>query len=152
MDKNTNVDSRLQSAIHGTPKINPDEQRKYLGTFRERVVLTMTVAQIKNNQYRDDFIREMKANSDKSLLINGNLSQNLIGPYMKAASQFSIQFTIKTDSIYATNDKDLALVLTAKQAMNRDNIDIENYVNKETNSKEQKPKSLLDKLKDGFLN
>ena len=28
------VDQRLQNAVYGTPKINPDEQRRYLGTFR----------------------------------------------------------------------------------------------------------------------
>ena len=35
------VDQRLQNAVYGTPKINPDEQRRYLGTFRERVCLNL---------------------------------------------------------------------------------------------------------------
>ena len=36
-DNKSEIDQRIQNGIYGTPKIKPDEQRHYMGTFRERV-------------------------------------------------------------------------------------------------------------------
>ena len=35
MSNKSDMEQRIDNAIYGTPKIKPDEQRKYLGTFRE---------------------------------------------------------------------------------------------------------------------
>ena len=35
------LNDRLTESLYGTPQVKPDEQRKYLGTFRERVALTL---------------------------------------------------------------------------------------------------------------
>ena len=43
-DNKSEIDQRIQNGIYGTPKIKPDEQRHYMGTFRERVWLTILVA------------------------------------------------------------------------------------------------------------
>lgn len=153
MTNNSNdVNTRLQDATHGTPKLNPDEQRKYLGTFRERVAITMSVGQIKSTQYQDTFIQELKKHPDYQLLINGNVSQELIGPYMKAASQISLKFTIKTDDIYTTADEGLALVLAAKESINIQDVDVASFQpSKTADDKPEKSESLLDKLKNSFL-
>ena len=34
----TDLSKQLLEKAHGGPKINPDEQRRYLGTFEERVL------------------------------------------------------------------------------------------------------------------
>ncbi|GAB5052805.1 YueI family protein [Pediococcus ethanolidurans] len=151
-NKSNNVDSRLQNAMHGTPKLNPDEQRKYLGTFRERVALSMTVAQIKTQRFEKAFVNEMKKHSDYQLLINGNIDQSLIGPYMKAASQISLKFTIKTDSIYTTRDQDLALVLAAKESLNVTDIDVAHFETEVSSPEITHSTSLLDRLKNSFRN
>ena len=41
------LEKRLDTGMYGTPRVNPDEQRKYLGTFRERCYLSMTVTEMK---------------------------------------------------------------------------------------------------------
>lgn len=115
---------RIETAMHGTPKLHPDEQRKYLGTFRERVEVAVTVAQIKQANYVDALHQAFTSHPDDQLYINGNLDQELIGPYIKAASQANIKFTIKTDDIYHTADDDYALVFTAASAINQDIIDV----------------------------
>lgn len=151
-NNSNNVDSRLQNAIHGTPKLNPDEQRRYLGTFRERVAISMTVSQIKTHQYEVPFVAQLKKHPDYQLLINGNIDQHLIGPYLKAASQESLKFTIKTDSIYTTNDQDLALILAAPDSINVADIDVASFQGQAPIKEEKKPESLLDKLKNSFRN
>ena len=77
---------RIETAMHGTPKLHPDEQRKYLGTFRERVEVAVTVAQIKQANYVDALHQAFTSHPDDQLYINGNLDQELIGPYIKPIS------------------------------------------------------------------
>lgn len=40
------VQSHLDKGMYGTPLVNPEEQNKYMGTFRERCYLSMTVAEM----------------------------------------------------------------------------------------------------------
>jgi len=116
---------RIETAMHGTPKLHPDEQRKYLGTFRERVEVAVTVYQLKRTHYVTELTQAFTAHPDYQLYINGNLDQDFIGPYIKAASQSNIKFTVKTDDMYRTADTDYALVFTAATAINEDVIDID---------------------------
>ena len=46
---NNNLQEHLNNGLYGTPQLHPDEQRKYLGTFRERVSLTITFKEFSNN-------------------------------------------------------------------------------------------------------
>ncbi|AJO74641.1 YueI family protein [Lactiplantibacillus plantarum] len=141
---------RIETAMHGTPKLHPDEQRKYLGTFRERVEVAVTVAQIKQANYVDALNQAFTSHPDDQLYINGNLDQELIGPYIKAASQANIKFTIKTDDIYHTADDDYALVFTAASAINQDIIDVAQRYPSQTSSatpQAEKTPGLLDKFK-----
>ncbi|CAM3027255.1 YueI family protein [Lactiplantibacillus plajomi] len=141
---------RIQTAMHGTPKLHPDEQRKYLGTFRERVEVAVTVYQLKRAHYVDELKRAFAEHPEDKLYINGNLDQDFIGPYIKAASQAGIQFTIKTDDIYRTDDENYALVLTADHAVNRDVIDIQKRYQTQAAPKQDAPHGLLNKLKHLF--
>ena len=45
-EKKSALEQRLDNGIYGTPQLKPDEQRRYLGTFRERVCLTISVAEL----------------------------------------------------------------------------------------------------------
>jgi uncharacterized protein YueI len=37
------LQQRLDKGMYGTPLVNPEEQHKYMGTFRERCRLSMTL-------------------------------------------------------------------------------------------------------------
>ncbi|BDZ31392.1 YueI family protein [Lactiplantibacillus sp. WILCCON 0030] len=124
-DKDMQPVDRIQTAMHGTPQLHPDEQNKYLGTFRERVEVAVTVYQIKRHHYVDQLNVAFTMHPDYRLYINGNLDQDILGPYLQAAAKADIQFTIKTDDIYRTGDANYALVFTADQAINQEVIDID---------------------------
>ena len=51
------LEKRLDTGMYGTPRVNPDEQRKYLGTFRERCYLSMTVAEMKKRTTKKRYSR-----------------------------------------------------------------------------------------------
>ncbi|MFR0620639.1 YueI family protein [Limosilactobacillus mucosae] len=119
------VDQRLQNAVYGTPKINPDEQRRYLGTFRERVCLTISVAQLKEHDWSDALKQELKKGIGNLVFLNGNLSDEELRPYMRAAVQEHASFTLKTDPEFSTAPEKMAVVVAAKTAVHQSPVDVE---------------------------
>ena len=69
-----NLQQRLEQSTSGTPMVNPDEQRKYLGTFRERCYLSMTIGQMKQKKLQEAFSRLSLNYPKASILINGCLA------------------------------------------------------------------------------
>ncbi|MGX6428196.1 YueI family protein [Levilactobacillus yonginensis] len=151
MAEKSQMEQHLQNSVYGTPKINPDEQRHYLGTFRERVSLAMTIAEVTDRKNLDAFITEISAHPDFQVILNGHIEQTDLGPYMKLASQHNLKFTIKQDEIYGVNDTDLGLVVASDHAINENPILLaKKYpANRDlttTNAKTPAKTSWLDKL------
>lgn len=124
MAEKSQMEQHLQNSVYGTPKINPDEQRHYLGTFRERVSLAMTIAEVTDRQNLDAFITEISAHPDYQVIFNGHINQTDLAPYLKLASQHNLKFTIKQDTIYGVNDTDLGLVVASDEAINQNPISL----------------------------
>jgi len=67
MAEKSQMDKHLQNSTFGAPKVNPDEQRRYLGTFRERVSLAINkhhaamnkrcLGRLQKRHHGGDFIR-----------------------------------------------------------------------------------------------
>jgi uncharacterized protein YueI len=156
---NDNVNDRLeQSSMGGTPKINPDEQRRYLGTFRERVSLAIKIADLSNTNTITALKDEFKNHDNYQLIINGNIEHNLIAPFIQLASQNNIKFVIKTDSFYKTGNDNYGVVYANKASINVNPIDfIDKYPQYAKQSNETKAEtsvksktSLLSHLKNMF--
>ena len=118
------VNQRLDQSVNGAPMLNPDEQRKYLGTFRERVSLAIKIKDLKRTNAIAGFKREIKSHPHYQLIINGNLDQSLIEPYLQTASQNNVKFTIKTDSFYFNKPESYGLVYAAGIAINQYPVDV----------------------------
>ncbi|PWF99551.1 YueI family protein [Levilactobacillus bambusae] len=125
MSDKDSMDQHLQAGMYGTPKINPDEQRHYLGTFRERVSLAMTVGQVITHDYLNDYRNEITAHPEETVILNGHIDQNNLVPYMKIASQSNVKFTIVSDDIYGHAADDIGLVVASNHAINVHPINVE---------------------------
>lgn len=123
-DDKSSLEQHLQSSVYGTPKINPDEQRKYLGTFRERVSLTISVGQLNETNWLNEFKQELITNHLYTVIFNGNIDSSTIQEYIRLTTSMNINFTIKTDPQYHQSDDNFAIVVTAKTAIHVDPIDI----------------------------
>lgn len=115
---------RLDNAIYGTPKIKPDEQRRYLGTFRERVCLTISVAEIHEQDWTAALSAELHRGIGNLVFINGNLPDQEIHPYIQAAAKANAHFTLKTNPEYKTTPTSLAVVVAAKDAVYQSPVDV----------------------------
>ncbi|USS87695.1 YueI family protein [Fructilactobacillus hinvesii] len=126
MPNENNVQDRLDQAMNGgTPKINPDEQRRYLGTFRERVALMIPVSAVSDDAALNQVRQILTAHSDYNLLINGNLDNALQSPYLKLAGELHAKFTLKNSDDYGTAPDQAAVVVAAANAINVENIDFQ---------------------------
>lgn len=50
MSRQPNLDDYLQKGMYGEKQLKPDEKRKYLGTFRERIVVALKKSQVMEKQ------------------------------------------------------------------------------------------------------
>ena len=124
-EKKSAVEQRLDNAVYGTPKIKPDEQRKYLGTFRERVCLTISVAELHAQDWTAALFAELNKNIGNLVFINGNLPHEEIHPYIRAAARAGASFTMKTEPEFKTNPEALAIVVAGKKAVYQSPVDVQ---------------------------
>ena len=123
-EEKSDVEQRIQNGIYGTPKIKPDEQRRYMSTFRERVRLTVSIAEIKQHDWTGAVRQELAAHPDCLLIINGNIDDELTHPYLSLANSMNVSFTFKTGQDIKTNDDSLALVLTDDKPVYEHPVDV----------------------------
>lgn len=128
------MQKHLDKGMYGQPLVNPDEQHKYMGTFRERCYLSMTLAQMKEKDNQDNLRRELAKDPDAQVLMNGQLSERLQGEYIQLLTKSGHKFTIVNDFV-GTNPDSLGLLVVSKEAVNEPVIDIDQkYPEKEAES------------------
>jgi uncharacterized protein YueI len=133
------LQKHLDNAMYGTPQLKPDEQRKYMGTFRERCYVTMTIAQMKNNEDKQNFLKEIAQHPDAKVLLNGSMELTLQSSYIKLLNEKQMAFTVVNDFVTNTPES-LGLIVAAKEAVNEEVIDIEAKYPKASEPAEAKPK------------
>jgi len=47
--KSSELEKTVRTGIHGTPQLRPDEKRRFLGFFRERVIQAVTFDQMRSS-------------------------------------------------------------------------------------------------------
>lgn len=133
------LQKHLDAGMYGTPRLNPAEQQKYLGTFRERCYVSMTVAEMKKKANKDRLIEAFSTYKDAKVLINGKISSTLQTEYIHLVTKYQMPFTIVTDTQKSDPDS-FGLLLIADTAVNEEVIDIEEKFNKQTESEEKEDK------------
>ena len=144
------LQQHLDKGRFGAARINPDEQRKYLGTFRERCFASMTVREMKNQQDQKNLITEIKKYPEGKLLINGAVDEKVQADFIALASKNSVDFTIVNDATVESEDS-IGLLLVTDHAVNEEIIDIEEkYPSTNSDIKEpsEKKKSFFGRLFD----
>ncbi|MDD6431950.1 MAG: YueI family protein [Lactobacillaceae bacterium] len=149
-DQKSGTEQRIENAIYGTPKIKPDEQRRYLGTFRERVCLTISVQELHEQNWQPALVAELKRGIGNLVFLNGNLPHEDIHPYLLATNQHGGIFTMKTDPEFRTNPEALAVVVAAKTGVYQSPVDVEKRYPQFKVSSESTPKP-IDSEKHGFF-
>lgn len=116
------VMQHVEHGLYGTPQINPDEQRQYLGTFRERCFLTMTVEQMKIPKNQNFLLQELSLHSNSKVRINGAIPLSLQTTYIKLITSQNHPFTII--NLKQKEASAFGLVVASDEPVNEAVIDI----------------------------
>lgn len=120
------MDPHLQNALYGTPKINPDEQNKYLGVYRERIYAIQTKASLDQDGMMDLWDTLLKKYPDAVWKLNGHLATDELMPYIELAKKDHEEFSMVTDPASARND--IVAVLVADHAVHKTNVYLEDML------------------------
>lgn len=120
MTDKTNLEKTIEYAISGVPEIKAEEKRKWLGEFRERVILGLTMEQSYMKEatyYAEDALNDKKA---EIVIVNQNIAMDVMSKYMKLS-----KITGKDFKSLATNNKEaMGIVVVSKQAVERENVEV----------------------------
>ncbi|EMB65151.1 hypothetical protein SMU26_07131 [Streptococcus mutans 3SN1] len=134
----TDLDKKILESAHGEHRLNPDEQRKYFGTFAERLVLSILLADAENQAILANFdqvLQDLKTKYDSlSLKISPKLSLTNQMLYMKKTQEAGLIATIVAED---KSDSPFGLLVHTDKTENIDNPDIKAlYPQLFTNGKE----------------
>ena len=97
----TDLSKQLLEKAHGGPKLNPDEQRRYLGTFEERVLGYADVETANSLQLQKGFLTILENFQEKTESLFVKISPNIEFDkqvfYLKQAKESNCQATIVSD-------------------------------------------------------
>ena len=119
-----NLQQRIDQSASGRPLVKPDEQAMYLGSFRERCYISMTVKQMKKETNKTLLTRALTAYPEAKVLIHGNLPTSLQSNYIQIVTTNKHAFTIVTPK-QPLNDDVIGLLLVSDQAVHEEIIDLE---------------------------
>lgn len=120
------LSKRVEQAAQGiTPQTKPDERRRFLGSLRERVLIRMNNTDVKDPKLTSLFLKHIDDYKGYTVLINGNIEDNsFLGKVESLCSQKQINFTLVNNETAKTGPEDTAVLVVAKDAINKMRIEI----------------------------
>lgn len=119
-----NLENRLDRASSGEFRLNPDEQKLYLNTFRERVLLAVSFSDAKRPEFKSAFDMILQQfdlfQSPIYVKISGDLPDDLTGYFLKTAIEHAFEGQILTEHTADT----YGLVVHTDHAINQEKIDL----------------------------
>ena len=121
----TDLSKQLLEKAHGGPKLNPDEQRRFLGTFEERVLGYADVETANSLQLQEGFLTILENFQEKTETLFVKISPNIEFDkqvfYLKEAKKTNSQATIVSED-HASSP--LGLVIHSNEPVQVDEKDL----------------------------
>ena len=99
----TDLSTQLLEKAHGGAKLNPDEQRRYLGTFEERVLGFADIETANSPEFQKGFLSILESFQEQEqplfLKINPKIEFDKQVFYLKQAKEADCQATIVSDDL-----------------------------------------------------
>ena len=121
----TDLSKQLLEKAHGGPKLNPDEQRRFLGTFEERVLGYADIETANSLQLQKGFLTILENFQEKTETLFVKISPNIEFDkqvfYLKEAKKTNSQATIVSED-HASSP--LGLVIHSNEPVQVDEKDL----------------------------
>ncbi|KRN29324.1 hypothetical protein IV38_GL000207 [Lactobacillus selangorensis] len=107
----------LKTRLYGVPQLKPDEKRRFLGNFQERVALAITVSQLRSAKMYALVAQILQRYPEYRIYLNDKLGQHLLNQYLQLAVELNYPFTIlhqaKIRIDHPLQEDDFGLVLAS---------------------------------------
>lgn len=117
------IQDYLKSHVFGQPQLKPDEKRSFLGNFRERVALALTIQQLRTVKAESLVRNVLTRYPGLRIYINGRMGKTLINRYLKVAVELDYPFTILAQNGLRVSqpltEQDFGLVIAGTQKITR---------------------------------
>ena len=92
----------LKRGMYGTPELKPEEKKRYLGEFRERVVLALTRKQVRGKDIPRQVYEALDAYRDITIVLNGDMEYEAIGKYIRLANERNVPYRKVHNQLHET--------------------------------------------------
>ncbi len=121
MPEKSELERTVEQALRGVPELRPQERRKWLGQFRERVILGLRQNQLQKPGAIIVVKEALKDPQAEILIVNNNISIEISGRYMGLAKEMNKEYRA-----LATSHKEaMGLVVASSKAVNREEVELE---------------------------
>lgn len=127
------VQDYLDKGMYGAPQIKPDELKKYLGTFRERVIFSMTYEEAKNTVHDNFCLERFDKYLNGTLSIDANSPLEMQNHYMLLAKKKNINFKLVDSDVETLSPSDITVVFSVDFAINLENISVQQFIKEDRN-------------------
>lgn len=155
MADKSELEKTVEYAIGGIPQLKPDEKRKWLGEFRERVILGLTMDQAYKSEAKDYIKNALNDSMAEIIIVNQKIPMDIVSKYMKLAKDTDKEFK----TVMTNNEDAMGIVVVSRKAVERENVEVDfeniNKNIKDANSKEtshnnEKSTTMWSKLRNIF--
>ena len=118
-NQKTELEQMVQYGIYGPPKLKGEEKKIYLGEFRERVIVALSLEEIFYDEGVAVADKALKDPMAHRLIVNHNkLTSRWTKKYMGLAQKHHKEYK----SFNTEAEEAMGVVIVSKEAVNRENI------------------------------
>lgn len=111
MDKE-DVKDYLMRGIYGPPELRREEKIRYLGEFRERIVLALTQRQVRRREIPSRVMEALDAYPGLTIVLNGEMEYEALSKYIRLANERNVPYRKIYDH---ETDTEIGLVLASPE-------------------------------------
>lgn len=130
------LDDYITEGIYGPKELKQDEKRKYLGTYRERILLALYKTEVRQKKGLQEIQELKKTYPDAIMLLNDKMSIHTLKPYRQLATNLNFMYRyIRNETI----DSEFGVIIALDYAIEMDNIHLpeENQPKTDTTNKKR---------------
>ncbi|MDR2465004.1 MAG: YueI family protein [Streptococcaceae bacterium] len=144
------IDKRIQVGIHGKPQIKQHELERFLGTYKERVYLTMTAEEMREEKYQAAYKTFILAldDPDATVHVHAEVEQDIRSLFTKMTTEVGLVLTFYSNSKEIVEGQ-FGLVICSKHDVLAEKTDIADLFptqQVETTVEKKEPKGFFNKL------
>lgn len=118
------IQDYLDKGMYGTPQLKPDEQKKYLGTFRERVVFILFLSELSSNSFEEFAVNQFKQYPGGTLLVNALVKPTIQKKLIHLTQENQVLLKLVDTEHTTLADDSIAVVYSLNHAINKEEIEM----------------------------